>query len=413
MQRLLFILALVSLTVSVHAANLALNGEPNQSTRERDTIAVSIGSGERQLTQVGTIAGIVRDLSTAPIMGATVSCGDVIATTNSGGAYSLLVESGTHSVTASHPDYLPVTQDNVTVTAGQITTLHFQLMFDWLTEGFESYANFALEFAPWTLVDVDLSPTYGIYGFTWPNANAAMAYMIFVPSAATPPVTNAEPHGGLKMAASFASTPPPNNDWLITPLLKRPAAIRFWARSYTAMYGLERFKVGVSITGTDPEDFTIISGANYVEAPTEWTEYTYHLWNYYNQFDIYVGIQCVSDDAYIFLVDDVHEIPPSGDDGDSGVPAVATELQGNFPNPFNSATTIRYSLKEATPITIAIYNLKGQLVKALVNETKASGNFTATWTGRDHNNQAVSSGVYFCKMRAGTYSSTKKMILMK
>lgn len=365
-----------------------------------------------KVTQVGTIAGIVRNLQTAPVMGATVSCGDVSATTNSSGAYSMLVDSGTHSVTASHPEYHSVTQDGVVVTTGQTTTLHFQLAYDWLLEGFESYANFALEFAPWTLVDVDLSATYGIYGVTWPNANAAMAYMIFVPSATTPPVTGAEPHGGLKMAACFASTTPPNNDWLITPLLNHPAAIRFWAKSYNAVYGLERFKVGVSTTGTDPTDFTIISGTNHIEAPTEWTEYTYDLWSY-NHLDIYVGIQCVSDDAYIFLVDDVHEIPPVGDDGDSSLPVVATELQGNFPNPFHPQTTIRYCVKEASPVTIGIYNVKGQLVKTLVSEAKASGNYSATWNGRDHSNQAVSSGVYFYQMRAGKYSNTKKMILMK
>ena len=92
---------------------------------------------------------------------------------------------------------------------------------------------------------------------------------------------------------------------------------------------------------------------------------------------------------------------------------MAPELHGNFPNPFNPETTIRYSVKEATPVSIDIYNVKGQLVKTLVNENKASGHYSVTWNGRDNNNLPVSSGVYFYKMLAGKYSSTRKMILMK
>ncbi|MDP2400466.1 MAG: choice-of-anchor J domain-containing protein, partial [Actinomycetota bacterium] len=280
-----------------------------------------------------------------------------------------------------------------------------------LQDGFESYDNFALTFAPWTLVDVDMSTTYGMTGITWPNAYAAMAYIIFNPSATTPPVTDAATHGGSKMAASFASTSAVNNDWLITPQLPAGAtSIKFWAKSYTAQYGLERMKVGVSTTGTNPNNFTIVSGAQYIQVPIEWTEYTYSLASY-NQ-PVYVGIQCVSDDAFIFFVDDVL-VTGSTPNDDNTVPVVATALHNNFPNPFNPETTINYSVKDASPVTIEIYNVKGQLVKTLINEIKDSGNHSVVWRGTDNNNRAVSSGVYYYKMSAGKYSSTKKMILMK
>ena len=98
---------------------------------------------------------------------------------------------------------------------------------------------------------------------------------------------------------------------------------------------------------------------------------------------------------------------------DPGVPVVATALHGNYPNPFNPETTISYSVKDAGAVSIEIYNAKGQLVRTLVNEHKATGNYSIVWNGRDNNNQAVSSGVYFYKMLAGKYSSTRKMILMK
>ena len=104
---------------------------------------------------------------------------------------------------------------------GQTTTVNFQLppTADLFSDGFETYPNFTLTFAPWTLVDVDQSATYGIQGYTWENAYSPMAFIIFNPSATTPALTSLTPHGGSKMACSFASTTPPNNDWMITPQL--------------------------------------------------------------------------------------------------------------------------------------------------------------------------------------------------
>lgn len=367
----------------------------------------------QKLTQIGTIAGIVRDMANAPIMGATVSCGDVTATTNASGAYSMQVAAGTWSVTASHPNYTPVTQDGVIVVTNQTTTVNFQLPISnvLLSDGFESYENFVIEFAPWTTVDVDGSATYGMTNTTWPNTQTPQAYIIFNPSATTPPATTIVPHGGDKMAACIAATTPPNNDWLITPVLHNPLELRFWARSLTAQYGgLEKFKIGVSTTGTNPSDFTIISGSTPLEAPLDWTEYVYNLSNY--DGDTYVGIQCVSHDHWIFMLDDFH-ITGRTDSDDPIVPVVATELHGNYPNPFNPETTISFSVKDKGHVKVNIYNVKGQLVKTLVNDNMNAGKHTIVWNGRDNAGKAVSSGVYFYKMSAGKYSSTKKMIMMK
>lgn len=174
------------------------------------------------------------------------------------------------------------------------------------TDDFESYNDFALSFGDWTLVDVDLSNTYGFSGITFPNSGSQMAYIIFNPEATTPPLDGTSAHGGAKMAASFAATLPPNNDWMITPQISPETGhyFTFWAKSYTADYGLERFRVGVSTTGTAPSDFTIISGDNYISVPTTWTQYSYNLSSYAGQ-NIYVGIKCESNDAFIFFVDDV------------------------------------------------------------------------------------------------------------
>ncbi len=99
-------------------------------------------------------------------------------------------------------------------------------------------------------------------------------------------------------------------------------------------------------------------------------------------------------------------------DGDEIILA-ATKLNGNYPNPFNPVTTIAYSIKDAGNVTLEVYNLRGQLVKSLVNEVIETGDHIVTWKGRDNSNKSVASGVYFYKMKAQNYSSIKKMILMK
>ena len=95
------------------------------------------------------------------------------------------------------------------------------------------------------------------------------------------------------------------------------------------------------------------------------------------------------------------------------IPVTATELIGNYPNPFNPETTISYSVKEASPVRIEIYNSRGQRVRTLVNETQSAGWYNIVFNGRDDTGKPVASGVYFYRMSAGSYSSTRRMILMQ
>lgn len=179
-----------------------------------------------------------------------------------------------------------------------------------IDQGFEDYGDFVLSFSPWTTIDVDGSNTYGFESIEFPNAGSPMAYIVFNPSMTTPSMGDdpaIQPHTGDKFAACFASVAPPNNDWLITPLtpLGDNSSFSLWVKSYTAQYGLERYKVGVSTTDTDPASFTIISEGTYLTAPaTAWEQVTFDISDYDNQ-NIYIGIQCVSNDAFIFMVDDV------------------------------------------------------------------------------------------------------------
>jgi len=94
------------------------------------------------------------------------------------------------------------------------------------------------------------------------------------------------------------------------------------------------------------------------------------------------------------------------------IPAV-TVLKGNYPNPFNPVTTIFFSLKNDSRVTLEIYNLLGQKVKTLVNNNLKAGNHSYKWNGKNDHGAGVSSGIYFTRMKAGSYEATAKMVLMK
>jgi hypothetical protein len=80
----------------------------------------------------------------------------------------------------------------------------------------------------------------------------------------------------------------------------------------------------------------------------------------------------------------------------------------NYPNPFNPSTNFTYQIGKEGFVSMKIYNVLGQEVATLVNEVKQAGTYPATW-----NAASFESGVYFCKMQSGTFSETKKLILMK
>ena len=99
--------------------------------------------------------------------------------------------------------------------------------------------------------------------------------------------------------------------------------------------------------------------------------------------------------------------------GAGDIIVATTELKNNYPNPFNPVTNIAFSLSEPGHVTLEVYNIKGEKVRTLINEVLPANNHVVTWNGMDDNNKSVASGVYFYKMKAEKYASTKKMILMK
>ena len=89
------------------------------------------------------------------------------------------------------------------------------------------------------------------------------------------------------------------------------------------------------------------------------------------------------------------------------------KLIGNYPNPFNPETTICYSLKKASKVTLEVYNILGQKVATLMDKEQIAGYHQIIWNGRNQDQKTVSSGIYFCKMKTQEYSCMQKMILIK
>ena len=93
----------------------------------------------------------------------------------------------------------------------------------------------------------------------------------------------------------------------------------------------------------------------------------------------------------------------------------AFALAQNVPNPFNPSTTISYNVPEGSTVRVRleIFNLRGQLVRTLVDELREAGAYSVVWDGKDRTGRDVSSGVYFYRLRAGDFIQTRKMVLLK
>ena len=94
------------------------------------------------------------------------------------------------------------------------------------------------------------------------------------------------------------------------------------------------------------------------------------------------------------------------------VPTTYT-LGQNFPNPFNPTTTIEYSIPNNGHVSLVVYNVAGQKVRTLVNDTQSASFYKVVWDGKNDNGMTVGTGMYFYKLVSGNYSKIVKMTLMK
>ncbi len=93
--------------------------------------------------------------------------------------------------------------------------------------------------------------------------------------------------------------------------------------------------------------------------------------------------------------------------------ARATTLWNAHPNPFNPQTTIDFSLASSMAVSVAVYDVKGTLVRTLVDATMPAGDHSVRWNGTDERGRSAASGIYFVRMIAGSYSEVRKIVMLK
>jgi hypothetical protein len=111
-----------------------------------------------------------------------------------------------------------------------------------------------------------------------------------------------------------------------------------------------------------------------------------------------------------------------GTGGDITLPRVLA-LQQNYPNPFNPSTTIRYAIpssegderpSQATvPVQLILYDLRGRLIRTLVDREQGPGSYAVHWDGLDNLNRSVGSGIYLYRLKAGDQVLTRKMTVLR
>ena len=138
-------------------------------------------------------------------------------------------------------------------------------------------------------------------------------------------------------------------------------------------------------------------------------------------YDLAPGIGYVSEFHYD---DNLYDSPPPGFErltnplNTSSIDnksAITPEflLHQNFPNPFNSSTTIMYDIFDSGNTSLIVYDITGRVMQTLLLKSESPGSYQVTWDGRKIDGTHVSGGVYFARLLMGEYSSVVKMILLK
>jgi flagellar hook assembly protein FlgD len=90
-----------------------------------------------------------------------------------------------------------------------------------------------------------------------------------------------------------------------------------------------------------------------------------------------------------------------------------TAMSGAHPNPFNPQTTISFELAAESEVELEIYDVKGALVRRLVDASMPAGRHVATWNGVDDSGRRVASGVYLAIFKAGSHRDVQKLVMVK
>ena len=91
----------------------------------------------------------------------------------------------------------------------------------------------------------------------------------------------------------------------------------------------------------------------------------------------------------------------------------SNKLIRNYPNPFSSSTVIEYSNPNKEKVEITIFDMAGRTIKTFGGNLMQSEHGKISWDGTNENGSSIGAGIYFCQLRAGNYTETIKMILLR
>ncbi len=270
-----------------------------------------------------------------------------------------------------------------------------------LREGFESHSPFSQIIPGWLNLDLDESNTWTFDGLNFPGSGSPLSWVVFSPAETVPPFDSITAQEGTQSIAAIASYDPPNNDWLITPRLNLGLYPRltFWARSHTADHGLERLKLHISTTGTEPQDFIQIGPSPWISVPAEWTQYSVGLSNW-GQQDVWLAFQCCSWDAKILYLDDIIIT------GEGGWVSVQDDLAQDcvfnvFPNPSRGGFFVENSLKEN--FQLSLHDIRGRKL--------FSAKELDYFNSAEHS-LSLAAGIYILKLENDSKTQLKRLVII-
>ncbi len=190
------------------------------------------------------------------------------------------------------------------------------------------------------------------------------------------------------------------------------ATLTFWA-GYSTNW-LSQATVKLKITTDNGNNWTQIWEAENDGGSWEWREFTIDLSSYKNHDGIIMQWVYIGNDGDLVGIDNVLIEGTLSDVNDSGEALRGFSLSQNYPNPFSksaqgkAATSINYSIPNANFVTINVYNTLGQNVATLINQNQNRGNYSVTFESEN-----LPTGIYFYTIKAGNFTQTKKMLLIK
>ncbi len=199
----------------------------------------------------------------------------------------------------------------------------------------------------WQSIDKDGGITGGysvaLFPITWPGWNLPFGFVAFDPQKTTPiaPDFFEKGYQGEQFGASFfIQSGEANNDWLISPKLQlgENPSVNFLARSQSTAYGAETYNVLVSTTGTEESDFVKIGETR--EASEKWERIEIPLSEYKNQ-KVHIAIQCISQDKFIFLIDDIHVVKDNASVNINTTPTYQIYISDNILHVYSSDQEIQ------------------------------------------------------------------------